>query len=419
LDTEKTSIPHMQSIITVKNIDYDRLKVADVSLKTAFAQAVQQGVAPNGVDASSVALDISKDDTQPTAVKVVARIPASKDVSVSTLPSGAVQAAVRAVANIALVVPQGANGVQRIMVYATSLKRAAVRESFERSMPVTFRIGPLEILSTSFSGPDGATGTTATDRDNNQVLIDSFESQAGDILQADGVHQGTLVWEVEERNAPVVILSTRLPALDNTKSASEIEDIWNAKMMKIRSQVQQQFLDADVDQVLPKKVCADDFEISFSAQRVETTLTSLDLDMVIHGVDYKSIISEKKLLFQSTFAEAIRRGIELYDDAASNELTADMRDSIAVSISAGSQLNTVDVTASIPTQPFYAPPVGTATAVVDTIRTKLEAQIEDAAETDLVTSLQTELRNIRGVEYVSTWLASSITVTFPGQAESV
>jgi len=109
--------------------------------------------------------------------------------------------------------------------------------------------------------------------------------------------------------------------------------------------------------------------------------------------------------------KAIRLGLEKYDDnlvPAANNLAAASLVNSEVAIGAGSAANSVDVTVKIPHSDLGA----TAGVVLN----QFEDQIGDKGKTDLTGELEKQLRLITGVQYISSWLKDSITVTFPGQA---
>jgi len=150
------------------------------------------------------------------------------------------------------------------------------------------------------------------------------------------------------------------------------------------------------------------FAVVVGPPKVSNAVDSVELDLIVHGMDYQDLKLETKNSFLSDLANAVRDSVAWPASAALGialpapaHLTT-VKDDIEVFVSGGP--STINVRARIP---------GPWTAVVlQDVLEKLEANKDSAVKATLLQHLQKSK-----FQYVSTWTPQAITVSMPGHID--
>merc|ERR1712117_921128 len=339
----------------IKGISYAVLKL-DAVLKPSFAQAIQQGIVPEGLalDSSHIGLDISDghaNTAQEPFIHVVARIPVPADVSADEFmrrwPGG----------------------------------RSGCSSRVQTNIKALSGIGPL---------------TTNPTADIINKVRNTLASRAG--LSRDDV-------QVKEHFSAQNTLRLKAELTAHGVSASQAKlSEWSDKLLPAAR-------DLDDFYRLQHPTSIDNlanFAVVVGPPKVSNAVDSVELDLIVHGMDYQDMKLETKNSFLSDLANAVRDSVAWPASAALGialpapaHLTT-VKDDIEVFVSGGP--STINVRARIP---------GPWTAVVlQDVLEKLEANKDSAVKATLLQHLQKSK-----FQYVSTWTPQAITVSMPGHID--
>merc|ERR1712113_290452 len=164
------------------------------------------------------------------------------------------------------------------------------------------------------------------------------------------------------------------------------------------------------------------FNVMVGPSSAKNAADTINMDFVIHGIDYQDIVPARRSAFILHLAEAVRKGFDWSSRTAAavranpgltvpNVLDADTRKNIHVTVSNHDSDNAVNVRAKID-------------AAVDAGQLITDMKnIEDASsqptrdKSYFKQSMTDAIQGMHGVTWVSTWLKSEITVAMPGEIE--
>merc|ERR1711879_332267 len=125
---------------------------------------------------------------------------------------------------------------------------------------------------------------------------------------------------------------------------------------------------------------AADYAFKMLVPKLSNEVSTVDLDMVVHGIDLEAIFSNP---------ESVRHGV---------------KDDIKVLVSWQSATGALNLRAQIP-----AP--DNDKTVLEALEKSLEVESQDGT---LKKHLEDQISTIAGIKYVSTWTPTSIVVSLPG-----
>merc|ERR1711997_422823 len=387
----------------IKGIYYDKLSAAP-ELRQKFAEAVQAGIATHGLDAKSVGLDVSKggSNAEIPFVHVTAKIPVpsglSADATMSKWPDGGgeqigqeVQKNLRAIGSCFEQVTRDAgNGPHPILVFPGTLHLGAVRQTFATHV----RVG-VDVKHLRHTGADKV---------------------GEDVIRAQLIHNLKKMAQVEEDDIKLVTGYPIIPvgsvdeikykfiitAHGPTAAAMKASD-WEAKLLPAGRLVQHYFEQTAKSSITDE----DEYMVLVGIGDVGNDVDTVDLDLVVHGVDYYAIMDDRKKSFLTKFATAVREGLKT--GTSPNTHIVPVVDDIHVTVSPHKTSGALNVRAQIPAPETDADRLALMSALEDSV-------FEEPPNT-LQKKVEDKVKAIPGIEFLSTWTAHAIHVSVPGKID--
>lgn len=416
---ETDSNPSFTVELDVQGIYYRRLALS-ADLKTAFVNAIRTGIIPDGVQLKpeSIGLDIldgetDADDVPYVIVSASVPVPAglAADATMSRWPGGregigrAITEKLQAIPNIKETSrKEGTVGWHEIQVLPGPLRLGGIRLSYKRQVDVVMEVTGLETAEVG-----SATKTSL------QSVLDKVKES---LLAAVG----------KDKNVEVVFLkdnlagATRVEEVADHTLAGDITILNNADIKKVRASVSQfshitstpnaaewesklipavRTVDAYFKKNGIKSNAKIPIEFATRPPKVSNSPDTFDLDLVVHGINYDAVSAQTQGAFLDDLASAVRDSLE--NGVGGAHITT-VKSSIRVAVSSQDSTGAINVKVSIPT-----PDVGNDLMTFESL---LDRKVIDGT---LKTSLETTLRDMPGVAYLSTWTPKAISVSMPGQ----
>merc|ERR1712242_294889 len=386
----------------IKGVYYSQLS-AGSELRSKFAQAIQAGIATQGLEASSIGLDVSNGGpgTGVPFVHVVAKIPVpaglSADATMSLWPeSGSqirtqIQEKLRAISGIDQVTKSGKSGPHPITVFADTLHLGAVRQMYATHVKVGVSVhylrytpaaGQVHVEPTAIETQvkDALVKMAGVDKDDVEKVGNAVTPNADEIRW---------VFSVAARGAEAAALKTA---------------DWEAKLLPAGRKVQR-FFEATYPGAINDADPNEEYMVSVGIGDVSSEVDTIDLDLVVHGIDYDEISDKSKKSFLTKLAEAIRQGVK--DGAANGYVNTNVA-KIRVVVSPHDTDDPLNVRAQIPAPALEADQLSVMKALDDKLA-KSPGGIQDTVET--------RIEAIAGIDFLSTWTTEAIYVSVPGKMD--
>jgi len=379
----------------VRGLDYVTL-ARDASLKNSFVEAVRDGIAHgSSLNSKSIELDISNGGTNGAVpfVHLTAKfgVPSGMkaDATMSEWPNGGlgigsnVQANIRKINDVDVVSTDSHGGQHEISVSTGVLRLGAVRETYETKVRAEFEVSGLHHnLQPDAVRPDAV----------KNKIVEMVKKQVGEDKEVEAKY-------LDGNEAAVKLLSTIRVQVEVSalgEDASEKASVWQAKLLPAGAAVQSHF-ETKNSLALVKK----DYKVMVGVPTVKQQAETVDVDFVIHGVDYSHISDARKGGFLSDLGKEIRESMVTFELAPPLELTS-TKDDIETTVSSSQAYsNAVNIRIHIP-------------APVDQHDVQVLISHLDSNIADVKSKIQERVRAMNGIKYVSSWTTDAIEVTMPG-----
>jgi len=409
MKTSKTAIDDHKPIIVldmdIRGVYYATLKAGTPELRKNFAAAIQAAIASASsasMDATSIAMDVSDGgvtDGSPY-VHVTAKIPTpagvSGDATMSQWSGGSggiaaqVQKQIKALKDIALLTKSAAGVAQSVAVSSSAFRLGGIRETFQTKITMELAVRRLQHDGAAIAGHAGENAPDAS----------VIKQKITELLAKKATLDESAISVTEvENTAQVLRYTSVILASSHVSAASKVSD-WEAKLLHVGRELQQFYEDVHPNAILDPDG-ADNYRWLVGITSTENEVTSIDLDLVVHGVKFDALSSDKKNAFLNEFATHVRNGLgqgvaNLGAGGSTNY------EKIRVTMHPGGK-NAVNVRAEVPVQELQL-----TTAQIATMLADLEAPVRK-------TNLETEIKLVDGLTYLASWTANAVTVSMPGE----
>jgi len=404
---ETKSNPSISVEMEVKGIYYKRLIGTD--LRKAFADSLRASLATEGVEAESIGLNIqdgAMDANDVPVVMVSATIPVpaglTADATMSKWPGGregigkTATQNIKAISNIDQTSKKdGAQGFHDILVMAGPLRLGGIRMSYRRQVQVVLQVSHMEL------DPAKAKFTTLSSisdkvKESLVAQVDKDDDVEVEFLKTDANGNE----EVADITADAADLQADEPLLVRASvsqhhGASTAADavVWETKLIPAVRTIETYFKQhgvADAGQTIA---------FTMRVPKLSNSADTFDMDLVVHGVDFNALRPESKGAFLDDLAKAVRQGLVT---AVGGAHITKVQSQVSVAVSSQDSTGAVNVKVGIP-------------APDDAEQQVLFHGSLDSKTTDgtLQTELETQLRAMPGIAYVSTWTPKAISVSVP------
>merc|ERR1712045_437304 len=285
----------------IRGIYYNKLS-ASPDIKAKFVEAVQGGIVANtqGLDGKSIGLDVS--DAGHNAglpfVHVTAKIPVptglSADATMSKWPKGSPQIGIEIQKRLKdlggcfeQVTRDAGKGPHEIDVFPSALHLGAVRTTYAIHLKVDVDVRQLN--------HDGV-GDHPTRDIISKRIKDSLKKMAQ--VSSNDISITEVTGERDKPVNPYLRFKAEIRAHGTFATTATIAD-WEQKALQ--KYFKQNYLSSiAVD---------DDYVIMVGIQEVVNDIDTVDVDLVVHGIDYKDLSVERKKAFLNLFVKALRDGL--------------------------------------------------------------------------------------------------------------
>jgi len=404
--------PQIHFDMDIKGLDYTQLGLSEAA-KTKFVEAVRSGIVPPGldVDAESIALDISNGGLNNRGVPFVhvdASLPVpasiSADATMSKWPGGRAQIGARVTANLkkddadirrATRVAGSTTEFHEILVLPGMLSLGGLRSSYATEVSLLVEVNGLAHAAAAATDP-----TVEQIRDRLKAAL---KKEVGKDDVEVKFMRGAPLAEVSEPlsagdraalNADPLVMSAIISHGETASVNLKDAAVWESKLIPaVRS------TEASLRNTFSTSVTAATYGFKIHVPKLSNEVSTYDLDMVVSGIDYESFRPEKKGAFLIDLAARVRTAI----NHLSTTPISDVVDDIRVLVSSQSGTDALNVRAQIPA------PADAASR--EAMTNQLEKDIQSG---DLKEQLESGIRGISGIGYVSTWTPTAIKVSLPG-----
>jgi len=336
-------------------------------------------------------------------VHVIAKIPVpsglSADATMSEWPDGAsqigtkVQEKLRSITGIDQATKQGNNGPHAILVFPGTLHLGAVRQTFATHLRVGIGIQYLRYQA--------ATGKVHVEKSAiEQKLKDSLVKMAG-VDEEDVQRVGDPDTSDTDEIKYVFSISAR-----GAEAAAKKTADWEEQLLPAGRLVQKFY-----ETTYPDAVQADhkdDYMVSVGIGDVSNEVDTIDLDLVVHGVNYDEVTDKRKKSFLTKLAEAVRQGVK--DGSNGNDYVNNNVARIRVIVSPHDTNDAVNVRVQIPAPET---PEDQRDVMSD-----LDSQLLTKGEGEgLQKKVEEQVKAIQGIEFLTTWTTKAIYVSVPGKID--
>merc|ERR1719471_165612 len=146
-----------------------------------------------------------------------------------------------------------------------------------------------------------------------------------------------------------------------------------------------------------------------SINEVSNSVDTVDLDLVVHGVEYSDLSADRQRAFLSLFADAVRAGLTTTDPG---NLVKPVTDRIEVVVSDPGVKGPVNVRAKIPAPEATA--LVSAAVGAQNLLKQLETQLKNR---HIQRDVKAALLTVEGLRVVTTWTQEAIHVSEPGEMD--
>merc|ERR1712038_1143139 len=391
--------------VDIRGIYYNKL-AASPDIKAKFVEAVQGGiVAHTDLDAKSIGLDVSDagENAGLPFVHVTAKIPVpsglSADATMSKWPKGSPQIGVEIQQKLTALggcfeqVTRDAGKVNDIDVFPSALHLGAVRTTYAVHLKVNVDVVGLEREGTN-DPTEAVIRKKVTD-----ALKDMAQVEKNDVSIKMTKDEDELIKYVAE-----------IRARGAFATSAKIAD-WEQKLLPVGRELQKYFKTRYPNSIVDDQD-DDQYVVMVGIGDVINDIDTVDLDLVVHGVDYKSLSAERKKAFLSPFVNAVRSGLlEGTEDSNGVEYpwikTQNDENKIHVTVSPRDSDNALNVRIQIP-----APDTA---AELHNLVTTIERNVLVGDKPALQTAVKANVEKISGIEFLSTWTPHAIYVSVPGK----
>jgi len=407
----------------IRGMYYQQLSLSE-SLKDAFVDAVRSGIVPSDVSlqAESIGLDITNggvDADDVPYVHVEATIPVpdglTADATMSKWPGGrtgigdSITENLNKMTDIARVTKAAGDAEKhKIVVYPGPLFLGGLRQSYRRQIQV-----PIEVFNLDHDTTAGAGLFTPLDQIRDRVREDiraNIDKDADVIVEfmdpADPVRGAPIAEPYSNamfKAADPLTLRATISQADK-KAALPDTATWLTKLLPAIRRSERYF-----KTLVPAPAGTADARYRFAmrAPVVSQAIDTVDIDMVVNGIDYTSLRPEARGAFRDDLVDAVHASI-FPAGLPAGDYRETVRNQVKVAVSSRKSTDSgkgggVNVRASIP-----AP---TSEAETVQLMANLERDVDTGAMT---TRLQNEVRLMTGISYVSTWSSDAVTVSVAG-----
>jgi len=308
-----------------------------------------------------------------------------------------VSSKVKAIATITQASRNSAGSAFEIAVATGPLHLGALRQTFASKIHMEVAVWDILHDGTSANNVDAddiinkvqALIAKQAGLDKEDVKVEPQKGEAADIATA------------KKSNNPLH-LKTDVYVHDESASGLTVAE-WQQKLLPAGYQAQQYF-----KQAYPAATASADYRFLVGINEVSNSVETIDLDLVVHGIEYSDLSAQRQRAFLSAFAAAVRTGLVNSHDAAGH--LASVADQIEVVVSDPGVKGAVNVRAKIP-----APKPTAAVKHPEAVLLQfLDGQLN---KKQIQTDVKTELQGVSGLSFVTTWTPEAIHVSQPGQID--
>merc|ERR1712241_1637233 len=290
----------------IRGIYYNKLS-ASPEIKAKFVETVQGGIVAHttGLDSKSIGLDVSDAGTNAGLpfVHVTAKIPVpsglSADATMSKWPKGSPQIGVEIQQKLTALggcfeqVTRDAGKVNDIDVFPSALHLGAVRTTYAVHLKVNVDVVELtHDPNTQANDPSEA----VIRKKVTEALKAMAQVETNDVSIKKTKDETELIKYVAEIRARGAFATSR-----------KIAD-WEQKLLPVGRELQKYFKTRYPNSIVDDQD-DDQYVVMVGIGDVINDIDTVDLDLVVHGVDYKSLSAERKKAFLSPFVNAVRAGL--------------------------------------------------------------------------------------------------------------
>merc|ERR1712045_403821 len=291
----------------IRGIYYNKLS-ASPDIKAKFVEAVQGGIVANthGLDGKSIGLDVS--DAGHNAglpfVHVTAKIPVptglSADATMSKWPKGSPQIGVEIQKRLKelggcfeQVTRDAGKGPHEIEVFPSALHLGAVRTTYAIHLKVD-----VDVRQLHHDGKNDHPTKAIIQKKVTDALKKMAQVSENDITVKEETAQ------TDKPVTPYLRYKAEIRAHGVFATTATIAD-WEQKTLPVGRELQKYFKQNYLSSIADE----DDYVIMVGIQEVTNDIDTVDLDLVVHGIDYKDLSVERKKAFLSLFVTAVRQGL--------------------------------------------------------------------------------------------------------------
>jgi len=188
--------------------------------------------------------------------------------------------------------------------------------------------------------------------------------------------------------------------------SAKISD-WEQKLLPVGRELQKYFKTH-----YPDSIDDDQYVVMVGIGEVVNEVDTVDLDLVVHGIDYENLSAERKKAFLTPFVKAVRAGLlegtKDKDGNVNAEInTANDENKIHVTVSPRDSDNALNVRIQIPAPDEPKD--------LHNLITSIERNVLVGDKPALQTAVKASVEEMSGIEFLSTWTPHAIHVSVPGE----
>jgi len=392
----------------IRGIYYNKLS-ASPEIKAKFVEAVQGGIVAHttGLDAKSIGLDVSDagENAGLPFVHVTAKIPVpsglSADATMSKWPKGSPQIGVEIQQRLTALggcfeqVTRDAGKVNDIDVFPSALHLGAVRTTYAVHLKVNVDVVKLK-------HEEGTADPTEA------VIQKKVQDALKEMAQ---VEKNDVSIKLTKDEDDLLKYVAEIRARGEFAPSVKIAD-WEEKLLPVGRELQKYFETRYPGSIVVDEADDDHYVVMVGIGDVTNEIDTVDLDLVVHGVEYESLSAEKKKAFLTPFVKAVRDGLvegTKNSDGTPNTWINEQNNEnkIHVTVSPRDSDNALNVRIQIPARD----------KVEDThkLATDIERNVIVDDKPALQTAVKANIEKMPGIEFLSTWTPHAIHVSVPGK----
>jgi len=388
--------------IDVRGVYYSKLVAAGAELRQSFVTAVRQGIAAtnDNLESNSIGLDISNGATNQKVpfVHVVAKIPVpatlSADAFMSAWHDGSDAIAEQVLKNVEglgqldLLRKSETGGiVHDVLVTTGALELGGLRESFATEITLEVSIHDLK-----HTGAAGEPSEAAIKKKVQEELASRSQVAVEDI-------------EVTTKSdtAALLRMQVKISARGSKAGEKKISD-WEGYLIPAARTLQKYFTSVYPD--AEDTGVGKDYRVMVGISEVKSEVNTVDLDLVVHGVDLDSISGASREAFISDLAARVRQGIGEGENDKVKDQAKYEKIQVVVAAASGGTDHAINVRAKVPVSELNFLPQDVASLMSNLEKTE-----------DMKAKIEEHVRQTEGIKLIATWTTDAVSVSMPGHID--